>query len=196
MLRDRADQILALRALQKVQVGVDVVLLGRVVRCEDAGHLHAYRSPIENLSPTFMSAAAGDRPTDDRGILMLLEVRPIARQQFKVAGRAQLLRRQSVEDDHVEAGAAIVREDLNRNDLADAVESLDLELVILRQMAGGRTKLVGLEHDERLLRCLRRCRSFMPCCTEPTKQNTNSATAEPLTVRMVRERCRHSVFSM
>ena len=35
----------------------------------------------------------------------------------------------------------------------------------------------------------------MPSCTAPTKQNTKRATADPLTVRTVRERCRQSVFT-
>ena len=120
------------------------------MRREDAGHLHGEVAD-RKLVARMQSAATGDGAADDGRILMLFEIGPIAGDKLEVAGRAQLLRRHAVEHDHIEAGPAIVREDLDRNDFAHAVELRDLRFVILRQMARERAKLVGLEQDERLL---------------------------------------------
>ncbi len=132
----------------------------------------------------------------DRRVLLVEEVRPIASLQHEVASRLQLRWRHSVKHNDIQAGSTVVGEDLNRHHLAHWSERGDPPVVVLRQVAGGRTELVRLKHDQRPLACCRSRSSSIPSWTAPTKQNTNKATAEPLTVKTVRERCRQSVFNV
>ncbi len=57
--------------------------------------------------------------------------------------------RHAAEGDHVEAGAAVVDDDLDRDHLAHAVDLADLRLVVLGQAAGGGAEAVLAVDDQR-----------------------------------------------
>ena len=145
-LGDRADGSAA--ALQELEVRVDVVFLGQVAALKDTGHRDtqlADRKPVTNLQV----APGRDSAADDRGILMLLELGPVAGQHLEVARRLQFRRRHSVENHHVETRAAIVGKHLNGHHVADAVQAGNPPIVILRQMARRRAEFMSLESDQR-----------------------------------------------
>ena len=63
-----------------------------------------------------------DRLTHNSGILMSLEFVPVSLDEFKVPCGAQFVWGDAVKNDHIQAGPAVVGEDLNWNDVFDSVK--------------------------------------------------------------------------
>ena len=79
---------------------------------------------------------------------MTLELGPATREEFELPHVLQFVGRKPVEDDHVEAGAAVVGEDLDRHDVAHPVDASELAFIVLGQVAGGGAEFVGLKDDQ------------------------------------------------
>ena len=110
-----------------------------------------FKSPIGNVSPNLDISSRGDCPSDHGGVLVLFKFGPVARDEFKIAGDTKFVRWHAIEHDHIETRAAIVRKDLNRHHVSDAIEPGDLLVVVLRQVTRGGTELIGLKRNERAL---------------------------------------------
>ena len=63
MLRHCADQILALGALQEIEVRINVVFLRRIVGTVDAGHLDAQVADRKLVTTFILRRLATARPT-------------------------------------------------------------------------------------------------------------------------------------
>jgi len=148
-LRDCSHQVPA--SLQKSQMRVDIVLFRRLPCSKDPSHRDRDFTD-RKLLPDSQASADCHRFAYDSRVLMILKFLPAAAYQVKVPCLSQLLGRQTIEDHNVETGPAVIREDLNGGRLSNLRQLFDASLIVLRQMAAGRTELVGLEDDQCFLR--------------------------------------------
>ena len=132
-------------------MSVDIVLFCGLPGSEDPGNRDSdftYRK----FFPDSKTSADCHRFAYDGRVLMLLKFLPVAADQIKAPRLPQFLGRQTVEDHHIKTGPAVIREDLNGGRLSNLRQLFNASLIILRQMAAGRTELVGLENDQCFLR--------------------------------------------
>ena len=127
---------------------VDVVVFGGNGRAKDSDNAHGHFANRKSLA-RLSAVDAERRLTHNCRIGPGIEFAPVPGQQLQIARRSQLLRRHAVEDDHVEARAAVVRKDLDRHHILHARQLGGCAGVVLGQLAAGRTKAILLKHDQR-----------------------------------------------
>src|SRR5690606_26440588 len=123
------------------------ILLGLTLTGENTGDSDRNITNRESFAHVDV-AARSERLPDDRCVLMSLKRSPVPVHKNEVAIRTNFVGRGAVEHNHIETGPTVVGEDLDGHDVADARQLADDAIVVLRQMAGRRTELVGLKDDE------------------------------------------------
>jgi hypothetical protein len=150
-LRYRAYGILPASALQKIQVSVNEVVLGQGCGLEDAHHGHRDFTNGEFAAGRQFSPLRNGHSYKG-SVRLTLELIPLALWQRKASSRSQFVWGHALKHNHIQAGSAIVGEDLDRCYVSHAAFFGDDSSIVFGQAAAGRAKAILLKDNQGALR--------------------------------------------